>query len=207
MKPRKSWACNCLLAAKTCREDSQNGGESAFHSPSLFLTAHALELTLKAISLWAGNCECQLRDDGHKLLGPFNRAKSTVKSRAIIECAETCVRNEWKSKLRNDRLEYHARFDGFLEVDSPSNSDIGQQLPTLLQAVAWMDPLHAPDGGAFRYVQINQFYSVPVVNCFGKTTFIVPKTLAWACHSILDSLEGELRRKSKIPQLSAASVR
>ena len=66
-----------LAAAERLENLAPNGSGDAFSKPSLFLAAHSLELTLKCLSLWTGKCECELQnEDGHKLSGPYNRAKS-----------------------------------------------------------------------------------------------------------------------------------
>lgn len=181
-----------LTAAEILREHDPNSSTAHFHSPSLLLLAHALELTLKAISLWLGKNESQLEQDRHSLLAPFNRAKSNPVSMPLIARAEKTVKEQWKMTLKGDRQDYLTRTQHLLEPESPSNYDIGQQLPTLQHAVEWMHSLHATKGSAFRYLQFGMV-SVPVTAGFGKTRNVVPTSVSWGCKAILDSLDQELR--------------
>jgi hypothetical protein len=172
---------------------SQN---DVFHKPSLYLFAHSLELTIKSLSLWLGQSDEDLKGDGHRLVGPYNRAKSAEKSKPIIKNAESKVRENWKTKLRNDRSAYVSSFGDYAGVvgnETPTNADIGTNLPTLADAVAWMEPLHAVDGGAFRYANVSSLYSEPVIHCFGERTFVVPQSLAWGCREILKELAQKMR--------------
>ncbi|SEN22806.1 hypothetical protein SAMN05216227_1009104 [Pseudorhodobacter antarcticus] len=56
----------------------------SLHAPQLVLLAHSLELTLKAISLWQGKSQEDVRANGHNLRGPYSRAKGHVKSKLLI---------------------------------------------------------------------------------------------------------------------------
>lgn len=145
-----------------------------------------------------GKSEYQLsKDDGHRLLGPFNRARSDEKSKTIILQAELDIKNLWKEKLRKDREDYSAETYGMLDHEIPSNEDIGRELEcySLSAAVEWRDPLHSENGGAFRYFQTG-LYRIPTAGkCFGRETPIVPLTLNWGCASILNNLKEKLRAK------------
>ncbi len=168
--------------------------KAALHAPSLFLFAHSAELSLKAIALWLGKTEQEMREAGHGLLSALNRAKSDEKSKTLIQRAETAVRNNWKSELRKRRQSQIDSAPNWPIADFlPSNSDIGNELPTFINAINWLDPLHAEDGGSFRYVKVGSFVSIPAITCFGQTIYPVPQSISWACDSILADLNVALR--------------
>jgi hypothetical protein len=149
-------------------------------------------LTLKAISLWQERPEEDVRNDRHNLSGPFNRAKSHVKSKRLIVAAEETVKGLWQAQLRNDKQLYLTSLPGAFADKMPSNYDIGQGLPKLTDAVDWLDKHHSHDGGTFRYYE-TRLIRLPVISCFGVSRLVVQQTTQWAYDFILLDLEKEMR--------------
>jgi len=190
------------LAREFLQSAEQLGGRTSeqepisLNKPQLFLLAHALELTLKAISLWLGKSEDEVRRDGHSLKAPFNRAKSSTKSNCLIISTEKTVNNRWKVQLRADRESYLTQTYQTHLDETPSNSEISRAIPKLSEVVDWLDAHHANDGGTFRYYETHLF-RLPVVSCFGTHRLVIQQTTLWACNFMLSELEKQLRNSNE----------
>jgi hypothetical protein len=187
-----SLAKEFLRSAELLGKVASEHEHPSLNAPHLVLLGHSLELTLKAISLWQGMPEEDVRSDKHNLSGPFNRARGHVKSKRLITAAEETVKGLWKAQLRNDKQLYLTSLHGAFADKMPSNYDIGQGLPKLTDAVDWLDKHHSHDGGTFRYYE-TRLIRLPVISCFGVSRLVVQQTTQWACDFILLELEKEMR--------------
>lgn len=208
LKPIHLEYARSFLSASMVLDEASPARDS--DAPVYFLSAHALELTLKALLVRIGHCEDDLRKIGHNLAALYNRSLLTEYGRRTIDDAERRSRSQWKAFFRASRTEYLSRTGNDIsmydeEDNVPTNYDIGQRLPRLVDAVAWLSDRHFKRGSAFRYAKTGPDTRLHFT-CFDLNKRIVPQTVYWVCEAILLQLGDALNQDRRAALLKQRMI-
>ena len=170
-----------------------------FSAPANFLLAHGAELTFKAYLSWSGTKDSDVVAVGHNISRAFQKIKAN--SPSFAKEVEQLVASKWRKYLQEARK---TQVDAlvakglnpetdFASLGIPSNSDIGEGLPTFARDLQWLSDRHKKNGGRFRYLEFG-LDTKKVIQVFGLNEPTVPNSIYWGCEFILKFLNIKLRQ-------------